>query len=360
MKYIFLFFFLFVSYIPTSWWMEDCYTKSQSRLHFYVEVQSNVNARNLPCTTDSQILRVAQAGEKLHVVWQTDDFYEVSDSYSNHYWVWKWAVETTDWWLTINDKKRASEFVVVLEKLLKKQNKQIDTSFINNIKKLVNSSHISQKEKLLFDEIFYILDKKNIDNISQVPDDIPEDHNQDTHQNNTQTSKSDLNEFRVDKQKALNYWLDLNNTERSSRGLYDYVFHESLNTSAQNWSEYQKSISFATHKRDSDDEYYDYHKINTWLKNNGVVCENRDKFTHTENVAWWWYVCREDDCTEELQTAMTRTFDFYMSEEPDNWPHFRSIVNDYFTQIWVGISIEETQQNYFEFYSTVHYCTQVK
>jgi len=372
MKYFFTLLILFFITIQPNFAENSCEIKEVPREHFYVDVQSNVNVRNMPCTSDSEILRVAKKGETLHVVGQLNDFLKVTDEYGVYHWVWMWAVDESFVNLSQDDKQRASEFVDLLEKLLDKQDKKIDTSFIKSIKKLVNSYNISQKEELLFDEIFYIMHEKNVDavdireenqddNSQTIPDENIDDDDWNQQEEPIQENDNqNLDDFKIDKQKAAQYWLDLNNDERESRGLYDYVFDSRLNNSAQNWSEYQKSISTATHRRNSNDAYYDYQKITNWLADEWVVCKNIDKFTHTENVGWGGYTCSDDDCTDELQTAMTRTFDFYMSEEPENGPHFRSVVNDYFTQIGVGISVKQVKQNYYEFYSTIHYCTQVQ
>ena len=365
MKYFFTLCILFFITIQPNFAQNSCEITQTPREHFYVDVQSNVNVRDMPCTSDSEILRVAKAWETLHVVWQLNDFLKVTDEYGVYHWVWIGAVDESLVELSQEDKKRANEFVDLLEWLLQKQGKKIDNNFIKSIKKLVNSYNITQKEELLFDEIFYLLHQRSIDKIinnddqqdevdtvtPEAPDETPD---------SSDDQDDNLDEYKVDKQKAAQYWMDLNNDERESRGLYDYTFDSRLNNSAQNWSEYQKSISTATHKRNPNDAYYDYQKITNWLASEWVVCKNIDKFTHTENVGWGGYTCSDDDCTDELQTAMTRTFDFYMSEEPENGPHFRSIVNEYFTQIWVWISVKQVRQNYYEFYSTIHYCTQVQ
>lgn len=367
MKYFISIFLLFFLVIQPNFAEDTCDTSTQNREHFYIEVEDNVNVRNMPCTTDSDILRVAQTWEIFHVVAQKNDFYKVVNQYGSYQWIWSQAVQKTDISLWNNEKKKAEDFVNLLENLLEKQGKEINLEFINSLKKLVNSYNISQKETLLFDEIFHILhlkvspaDSSVEEEDEQEEEEIPED-NSELPTQNEDNSDSSVDSYRINKTQAAKFWLDLNNDERESRGLYEYTFNDTLNQSAQTWSDYQKSISFATHKRDDNDMYYDYQKITKWLADESVVCKNIDKYTHTENVGWGAYYCDAQDCTAELQNAMTRTFDFYMSEEFDNYqPHFLSIVNEYFTEIWVWVAIKETKPNYFEFYSTIHYCTQVQ
>jgi len=48
-----------------------------------------------------------------------------------------------------------------------------------------------------------------------------------------------------------------------------------------------------------------------------------------------------------------------MWEKNDDYkPHYNSIMNDYFTIMWVWFAIEK-KNNYYEYYLTVHYCTEL-
>jgi hypothetical protein len=50
-----------------------------------------------------------------------------------------------------------------------------------------------------------------------------------------------------------------------------------------------------------------------------------------------------------------------MKEEfQDYQAHYQSIVNQYFTELWFGVDIKETGKNQYEFYLTVHYCTELE
>jgi hypothetical protein len=41
----------------------------------------------------------------------------------------------------------------------------------------------------------------------------------------------------------------------------------------------------------------------------------------------------------------------------DNDDHYRSLTNKYFNNIWIWISIDDKKNNYYEYYLTIHYCT---
>jgi hypothetical protein len=49
-----------------------------------------------------------------------------------------------------------------------------------------------------------------------------------------------------------------------------------------------------------------------------------------------------------------------MSEKNKTYkPHYNSIVNDYFTEIWVWIDVSEISTWYYRYYLTIHYCTEI-
>ena len=163
----------------------------------------------------------------------------------------------------------------------------------------------------------------------------------------------------IDLEVIKNNWLDWNNQVRSQLWLSSYTLNDTLEKSAIIWSEQAKLNWEITHKRNIDDGFYNYTSINQWFHDNGIVCKNISWITHTENIWWWWFSCTDWECTDELSEATNRAFQNYMDEKwTDNDPHYRSIVQPYFTQIWLWISIEEKENQMYEYYMTIHYCTQ--
>ena len=171
--------------------------------------------------------------------------------------------------------------------------------------------------------------------------------------------KEELEDYNIDFSDVKDYWFDRYDEEREDLGLYSYTYSSKLEDTAFEWSNTQLEAGTAGHRRDPDDQYYDYDAITTWFSDRDVVCENRSWITHTENVGWGQFACTDWECTDELETAIWRTFDFFMSEKDDEYqPHYLSIVNKYFNYAWLWISVDEVSDNYYEFYLTVHYCTE--
>lgn len=165
----------------------------------------------------------------------------------------------------------------------------------------------------------------------------------------------------IDFDEVKNYWLEITNREREKQWLEPYSFDEKLEKTANLWSQVQKQRGEWTHKRDPWDSFYNYSKINTWFADNGVQCKNIYRVTHSENVGSRWFSCSDDECTEETKQAVKKTFDFYMSEKGKDYsPHYDSLMNGYFTKIWFGLDIEKKGNNSFEYYLTVHYCTELQ
>ena len=79
--------------------------------------------------------------------------------------------------------------------------------------------------------------------------------------------------------------------------------------------------------------------------------------TYSENIGYGPFNCSESDCTDELIANIRSTFDFYMSEKDQSYrPHYNSVMNAYFKEIGLGITIDESQNRY---YLTVHYGTEL-
>lgn len=163
--------------------------------------------------------------------------------------------------------------------------------------------------------------------------------------------------YNIDMQKVRIAWLAWYNAERQKEGLYDYHYNNQLNRSAYIWSEFSKNREEMSHKRIGQTEYYDYNMINEWFAKLGLQFENIDRVTFTENIGWGVLSCNDGECTDELIDAIKSTFDFYMAEKTQDYrPHYNSVMNAYFKEIGLGISIDEATKKY---YLTVHYGTKL-
>ncbi len=146
----------------------------------------------------------------------------------------------------------------------------------------------------------------------------------------------------VDLNRVRDTWLTWTNKVRSEQGLNPYSIDIRLNSTATEWSEYSKTRGYIIHGRPGDGcvgvgnyTCYNFSAIDTWFKLRGIdpIVINRAK--HTENIGTRGYSCRDSDCTDELITAIRKTYDFFLSEKSYNGVHYRSLVNPVFTKIGI-------------------------
>lgn len=102
---------------------------------------------------------------------------------------------------------------------------------------------------------------------------------------------------------------------------------------AHNRATYLASINSSTHKRLSTDGYYNYNSIKDRFAAQGVYFDESGGTAFTENIAYQYYSCSKDDCTQELINALQKGFDFFMSEASWNGPHYRGVMNTYYTNL---------------------------
>lgn len=174
-------------------------------------------------------------------------------------------------------------------------------------------------------------------------------------------SKMNFEEYKIDIEKVRTSWLWYYNDVRKNMWRELYNYYESLNSTAQDWSETSLDRWVMSHKRDINDSYYNYNKINSWFAERWVVCKNINRVTHSENIWRWYYKCSSDtDCTDKLIVWTKEVFDIYMAEKNKSYKaHYESIIRKEFRKIWLWIAIHKTDNDFYEFYITTHYCTEV-
>lgn len=161
----------------------------------------------------------------------------------------------------------------------------------------------------------------------------------------------------IDMSQVRSSWLSWNNEVRKQEGLHEYLYNNQLNRSAYVWSDFSKQRGQISHKRIGQTEYYDYNMITAWFANLGLKFQNVYRVTHTENIGAGPYRCDNTDCTQELINSIRSTFDHYMGEKNKEYrPHYNSVMNGYFNEIGLGISIDKENKKY---YLTVHYGTKL-
>ena len=165
--------------------------------------------------------------------------------------------------------------------------------------------------------------------------------------------------FNIEKVKKA--WLAWHNQVRQKMWLKPYSYNLILSKSAKAWSNTMANRNIVSHKRHPNDSYYDYPKINIWMKAHGVVCENIHRATFSESIGYYYTKCIKTDCTASLLAWAKDIFNFYMAEKWKKWdPHYRAIVYPTFTQLWFGITIKNMWNGWWKYYFTTHYCTKLK
>lgn len=173
-------------------------------------------------------------------------------------------------------------------------------------------------------------------------------------------NNSDYKNYNIDFGKVKEKWLDLNNSLRKDLWKSEYRYDDKLDGTAQEWSKVSKQRWNITHKRDKKDSYYNYSKITSWFKNRWVECKNVNRSTFSESIWYGNYSCKWDNCTRELENWIERVFNMYVKEKNKKYkPHYKALISDQFKNIWLWLSITEIKGNSYEFYLTVHYCTEV-
>lgn len=152
-------------------------------------------------------------------------------------------------------------------------------------------------------------------------------------------------------------WLTWLNNVRTELGLPTFTYNNNLNSTAKLWSDISLKRGYIDHRRDGQLAYYDYNLIQNWFKDLGVEFELVNRTTYTETIGWGYYNCDSSNCTKELEDAMYSTYQFIMNEKDKAYrPHYNSLINPNFTQIGLGISVDESKNKY---YLTLHYATSV-
>ena len=161
----------------------------------------------------------------------------------------------------------------------------------------------------------------------------------------------------VDISQVCGAWFGWYNEYRASLGLESYSHDSRLDSTAHDWN-----IVFAEgkgqnhHTRNLWDGYYNFSVIDRWFIDRGIEPKVINRSKHTENVGYGYYSCSADDCSDELIASIRSTWNFFMSEKWKSYDaHYRSIINPYFTKMWMDIIIIPSEKRY---YITIHYITE--
>lgn len=160
----------------------------------------------------------------------------------------------------------------------------------------------------------------------------------------------------VDMTKVYSSWFSWYNSYRTSLWLSSYNHNTTLDSTSSDWNKVFANGKWLNHHtRNTGDGYYNFSKIDAWFRERWVNPTPISWAKHTENVWYGYYSCNQGDCSDELIESIRSTFDFFMSEKGKSYDaHYRSIINPYFTQMWLDIIVVPSEKRY---YITIHYAT---
>lgn len=157
--------------------------------------------------------------------------------------------------------------------------------------------------------------------------------------------------------KIWEYWLELYNNERRKLWLKEYSYNLNLQKSALVWSELSAKKWKIDHKRNKNDSYYDFWKIQNWFKKNGVDCKIKNWLWAVENIWYGFMTCQNGDCLEETKKEVKKTFDMYLREKwKKNNAHYKSIVSKDLAFLGFWVHKINVWKNKFKVYNTTHFC----
>lgn len=195
----------------------------------------------------------------------------------------------------------------------------------------------------------------------------PSKKNQTTSSKSVQTttqkiSKSDLphlyNNFsNIDEQEVRDAILSWHNEERSNVWVNNYVYSLDLEWSATTWANKLADSGKTSnlHVRNSWDWYYNYDSMLNRFSGLWIDFPKSIKWAASFSESVWYgtYKCSKSNCTQELITAIKKTWTWLiMKEKSSNGSHYRAATMKHFTQMWIWIAINKSYNRY---YLVLHY-----
>lgn len=161
----------------------------------------------------------------------------------------------------------------------------------------------------------------------------------------------------INEQEVRNAILSRHNEERNNVWVNSYIYNLDLEWSATTWAT-KLADSHKTsnlHLRNSWDWYYNYNSILNWFSNLWINFPKSVKWASSFSESVWYgsYKCSKSDCTQELITAIKKTWtNLIMKEKTTKGSHYNAATMKHFTQMWAWIAIDKSNNRY---YLVIHY-----
>ncbi|MFA5916877.1 MAG: CAP domain-containing protein [Candidatus Gracilibacteria bacterium] len=262
--------------------------------------------------------------------------------------------------LTMKDKLLVNDISNKINKFIDIKGDVVTTKYVFTINKTIKKTDKNSK-------IYQILNGIKANIVNYTNDKYKQENNitettKEVETKGNYKSKTNFSDFKIDMTRVRTSWLGFYNEVRKSKLRTTYSYDSKLNDTAEEWVDTSLTRGVISHKRDTNDSYYNYNKINSWFKDRGIVCKNINSITNSENIGRGYYKCSDsNDCTNKLIGGIKQVFDMYMAEKgKSNQVHYESIVKKEFSKIGLGIAIKKLGTNSYEFYITTHFCTQLQ
>ena len=366
-KIILLCMIFFISFVNANVYATDaCDRLVPQYASFMWKATMASNLRSYPCVYKSTVHGASKVWEVYEVLSKVDGWYQIKYTDGNIYRIWDQAlsktsqsipettteepvVEPEDTWysLTLKDRLIINKFLWNITPVINRKWLDYRDLIVLKIAQFIDTGKYPERLNVILQEIIDILleiweEEEAISSVS------------------ASQGESSYSLANIDYDRVKYTWLWRYNDVRSDMWLSKYQYNSKLEQTAVDWSNTSKQRWEITHKRNTWDSYYDYDKITSWFKERWVVCKNIYRVTHTENIWWGTYSCNDWDCTDELIDGIRSTFDYYMSEKGKSYDaHYQSIVNKYFTMMWLWITLEDRGSGRYKYYLTTHYCTEL-
>ena len=165
------------------------------------------------------------------------------------------------------------------------------------------------------------------------------------------------NFWNINEQKVREAILSWHNEERKSLWRNAYLYNLDLEGSATLWANklMESGKTSNLHPRNSGDGYYNY---NSMLNRFSKLWINFPKSiwwgaSFSESIWYNTYRCSKSDCTDDLISAIKKTWTWLiMKEKSSMGSHYKAVIMKYFTQMWAGVAIDKSRNRY---YVVFHY-----
>ena len=243
--------------------------------------------------------------------------------------------------------------------------------FLQNFSNLLDSSRFRKHKNA---RLFADLRDYSLNMLRVFEYELKEEQSKDSSKKNQNTSndstsiatqrisRSDLphlsdNFSNIDEEKVRDTVLSRHNEERSNIWVNSYVYNLDLEWSATNWANKLADSGKTSnlHLRNSWDWYYNYDSMLNRFSGLWINFPRSVNWAASFSESVWYgtYKCSKSDCTQELITAIKKTWTWLiMKEKSSNGSHYRAATMKHFTQMWIWIAINKSYNRY---YLVLHY-----